>query len=80
MVETNLATAPRHRQDRYGGPTEDNPWLSLEGGMDPEAVGQLAVDGMRRGDFVIMTHAAVREIADQRAQDLLDAFDALDSH
>ncbi|HEY3671872.1 MAG TPA: SDR family NAD(P)-dependent oxidoreductase [Acidimicrobiia bacterium] len=80
MVETNLATSPRHRPDRFGGPAEDNPWLSLEGGMDPEAVGQLALDGIRRGDFVIMTHAPVREIADQRSQDLLDAFDALDSH
>jgi NAD(P)-dependent dehydrogenase (short-subunit alcohol dehydrogenase family) len=77
MVETNLATAPRHRQDRFGGPAENNPWLSLDGGMDPEAVGQLAVDGMRRGDFVIMTHGSVREIADQRARDVVDAFDAL---
>ena len=75
MVETDLATAPRHRHDRFGGPAEDNPWLSLAGGMDPEAVGELAVDGVRRGDFVIMTHASVREIADQRAQDVTDAFD-----
>ena len=67
---------PRRRQDRFGGPSEDNPWLSLEGGMDPEAVGELAVDGMRRGDFVIMTHESVRDIADQRARDVVDAFDA----
>ena len=77
MVETNLATAGRHRQARFGGPSDDNPWLSLEGGMDPEAVGELAVEGVRRGDFVIMTHASVREIADQRARDVVDAFDAL---
>ena len=77
MVETRLATAGQHRQERFGGPSEDNPWLSLEGGMDPEAVGALAVEGVRRGDFVIMTHASVREIADQRARDVLDAFDAL---
>jgi NAD(P)-dependent dehydrogenase (short-subunit alcohol dehydrogenase family) len=80
MVETNLATAPRHRQDRFGGPSEDNPWLHLEGGMDPEAVGRLAVDGVRRGDFVIMTHAPVRDIADQRTQDVVAAFDVLDTH
>lgn len=79
MVETGLATAGQHRQERFGGPSEDNPWLSLEGGMDPEAVGALAVEGVRRGDFVIMTHASVREIADQRAQDVLDAFDAFDA-
>ena len=67
MVETDLATAGRHRPERFGGPTSTNPWLSLEGGMDPEAVGELAVDGMRRGDFMIMTHPPVRDIADQRA-------------
>jgi NAD(P)-dependent dehydrogenase (short-subunit alcohol dehydrogenase family) len=80
MVETGLATAGEHRHERFGGPTPTNPWLSLEGGMDPEVAGDLAVAGVRRGDFVIMTHASVREIADQRAQDILDAFDALDSH
>jgi hypothetical protein len=36
-----------------------------------------AVAGMRRGDFVIMTHGSVREIADQRARDVVVAFDAL---
>jgi NAD(P)-dependent dehydrogenase (short-subunit alcohol dehydrogenase family) len=79
MVETDLATAGRHRPERFGGPTPTNPWLSLEGGMDPEAVGELAVDGMRRGDFVIMTHPPVRDIADQRANDILAAFEALDA-
>jgi len=37
----------------------------------------LAIEGMRRGDFVIMTHPPVRKIADARAQDIIDAFDAL---
>jgi NAD(P)-dependent dehydrogenase (short-subunit alcohol dehydrogenase family) len=77
MVETALATSARHRPDRFGGPADDNPWLSLEGGMDPEAVGELAVAGVRRGDFVIMTHAPVRDIADQRTQDVLAGFDGL---
>jgi len=77
MVDTSLATSPRHRPDRFGGPADDNPWLSLDGGMDPEDVGQLAVDGMRRGDFVIMTHPPVREIADARHRDVVDAFDHL---
>jgi len=79
MVDTGLATAGHHRPERFGGPTPTNPWLSLDGGMDPDAVGQLAVEGMRRGDFVIMTHPSVRAIAEQRARDVLDAFDALDS-
>ena len=35
MVDTGLATAPRHRHDRFGGPGGDTPWLNLEGGMDP---------------------------------------------
>jgi NAD(P)-dependent dehydrogenase (short-subunit alcohol dehydrogenase family) len=47
--------------------------------MDPEAVGQLAVDGVRRGDFVIMTHVPGRELVEQRSQDIRAAFDALDA-
>ena len=77
MVDTDLATGGRHRPERFGGPAPTNPWLSLDGGMAPEDVGTLAVEGMRRGDFVIMTHPPVREIADRRAQDIADAFDAL---
>jgi NAD(P)-dependent dehydrogenase (short-subunit alcohol dehydrogenase family) len=79
MVDTGLATSPRHRPERFGGPGDDNRWLSLDGGMDPETVGTLAVEGMRRGDFVIMTHAPVREVADARHRDVVAAFDAMSS-
>jgi NAD(P)-dependent dehydrogenase (short-subunit alcohol dehydrogenase family) len=78
MVDTDLATAGRHRPERFGGPTPTNPWLSLDGGTDPELIGELAVEGVRRDDFVIMTHAPVREVADRRARDIDDAFAALD--
>ena len=64
MVETGLATAPATGRTASAVRSSDNPWLDLEGGMDPEAVGELAVAGVRRGDFVIMTHPSVRGIAD----------------
>jgi NAD(P)-dependent dehydrogenase (short-subunit alcohol dehydrogenase family) len=79
MVATDLATGGRHRPEHFGGPAPTNPWLDLDAGMAPEDVGTLAVDGMRRGDFLIMTHAPVREIADARARDVVDAFEALDA-
>jgi NAD(P)-dependent dehydrogenase (short-subunit alcohol dehydrogenase family) len=79
MVDTDLAASPGRRHDRFGGPGERNPWLSLEGGMDPVEVGELAVAGMRRGDFLIMTHASVRQLTDARAEDVAAAFDALDA-
>ena len=35
--------------------------------------------GVRRDDFVIMTHSSVRGIADERAKDVSDALDTLDA-
>jgi hypothetical protein len=45
--------------------------------MNLQGAVAVVTGGGRRGDFVIMTHASVREIADQRARDVVDAFDAL---
>jgi hypothetical protein len=43
--------------------------------MDPDEVGRIAVAGIERNDFVILTHPEVRAIAEERAKTVLDAFD-----
>jgi hypothetical protein len=45
-------------------------------GLDPADIGRAAVEGIRRGDFYIVTHPPVREIAAERAAEIMAAFDA----
>jgi hypothetical protein len=45
-------------------------------GLDPADVGRAAVEGIRRGDFYIVTHPPAREIVAERAAEILAAFDA----
>jgi hypothetical protein len=45
-------------------------------GLDPADIGRAAVEGIRRGDFYIVTHPPVREIVAERAAEILAAFDA----
>jgi NAD(P)-dependent dehydrogenase (short-subunit alcohol dehydrogenase family) len=45
-------------------------------GQDPADIGRAAVEGIRRGDFYIVTHPPVREIVAERAAEILAAFDA----
>jgi short-subunit dehydrogenase len=74
MVRTNLSNAGTHRPARFGGPTAAAP--PLEMGMDPDEVGRRAVEGIRRGDFYIVTHPPVRQLVEERAAEALAAFDA----
>jgi NAD(P)-dependent dehydrogenase (short-subunit alcohol dehydrogenase family) len=39
-------------------------------------IGRAAVEGIRRGDFYVVTHPPVREIVAERAAEILAAFDA----
>jgi hypothetical protein len=47
----------------------------METGMDPDEVGRIAVAGIERNDFVILTHPEVRAIAEERARAVAAAFD-----
>jgi NAD(P)-dependent dehydrogenase (short-subunit alcohol dehydrogenase family) len=74
MVQTNLSNSGTHRPARFGGPTAAAPPLAM--GMDPDDVGRRAVEGIRRGDFYIVTHPPVRQLVEERAAEALAAFDA----
>lgn len=74
MVRTDLSGSLRHRQERFGGPSEVG--VPTDRGMEPEEVGQRAVEGIRRGDFMIVTHPPVRELVEERTAEILAAFDA----
>jgi len=74
MVKTNLQGSVARRHERYGGAKEVTPREGM--GLDPEEVGHRAVEGIERGDFYIVTHPPVRDIAQERSNEILDAFDA----
>ncbi|ROO87949.1 NADP-dependent 3-hydroxy acid dehydrogenase YdfG [Actinocorallia herbida] len=54
------------------GSAEPNPVLAA--GMDADAVGRRAVEGILRGDFYILTHPPVVELARERWEELSTAF------
>jgi NAD(P)-dependent dehydrogenase (short-subunit alcohol dehydrogenase family) len=74
MVATNLGGSARHRPERFGGPEPKARPASM--GLDPADIGRAAVEGIRRGDFYIVTHPPVREIVAERAAEIMAAFDA----
>jgi len=81
FVNTSIWNCARNRHDRFGGAAELPPEtgkLWEERGMDPLEVGRITVEGIRRGDFWILTHPEVREIAENRHRELMAAFDALE--
>jgi NAD(P)-dependent dehydrogenase (short-subunit alcohol dehydrogenase family) len=80
FVDTAIWNCARNRPREFGGPVVlpdevGRPWR--ERGMDPMRVGRLTVEGVRRGDFYILTHPEVRELVEARYRELLDAFDRL---
>ena len=77
MVKTDLSNSATRRQDRFGGPgVRRPPTAELEHGLDPDDIGRRAIEGVRRGDFYIVTHGPVRELVEERATELFAAFDA----
>ena len=77
VVRTEIWNAGRTRADRFGGPVQSPEAFRqfMETGMDPDEVGRIAVAGIERNDFVILTHPEVRAIADERARIVAAAFD-----
>jgi NAD(P)-dependent dehydrogenase (short-subunit alcohol dehydrogenase family) len=80
QVRTDVWNAARNRQDRFGGPLHAPAHLAsvLDSGMDPDEVGRIALDGILRKDFYILTHPEVRTVAEERCHEVTAAFDALD--
>ena len=77
VVRTDIWNAGRSRQPRFGGPQQSPPEFAtfMESGMDPDEVGRIAVAGIARGDFFIMSHPEVRAVAEARCRDVLAAFE-----
>ncbi len=77
-VRTEIWNAGRNRGERFGGPVQAPERFRelLAAGMDPDEVGRVALAGIRRGDFIIVTHPEVRTLAEERCRTVLGAFDA----
>ena len=78
IVRTEIWDAARNRPEALGGPEEGRPEAQamMDEGMDASAIGRQAVSGVERGDFYIVTHSHVRKYVEERATELLSAFDA----
>jgi NAD(P)-dependent dehydrogenase (short-subunit alcohol dehydrogenase family) len=86
LVNTNLNEAGEKRPDRFGGPITRDETIKQTGkqvmqmGMDPNEVGRLAVEGMKRGDFYIVTHPHNRYYIAERYEEILSAYDKYAPH
>jgi NAD(P)-dependent dehydrogenase (short-subunit alcohol dehydrogenase family) len=78
IVPSNLQSALRNRPDRFGGAIEVERRASTPSGIGllPDEIGERVVRGIRQSDFYIVTHPPVREIVEERADEILAAFDA----
>jgi NAD(P)-dependent dehydrogenase (short-subunit alcohol dehydrogenase family) len=78
VVRTEIWNAGRTRGERFGGPVQSPEQFRefMAVGMDPDEVGRIAVAGIERNDFLILTHPEVRLIAEERSRTVLGAFDA----
>ncbi len=78
IVKTEIWNAARNRPETLGGPVEGQPEAQamMKEGMDANDIGRQAVAGVERGDFYIVTHSHVRKYVEERAAELLGAFDA----
>ena len=77
VVRTEIWNAGRTRGERFGGPVHAPEVFRqfMESGMDPDDVGRIAVAGVERNDFLILTHPEVRAVAEERSRIVLGAFD-----
>jgi NAD(P)-dependent dehydrogenase (short-subunit alcohol dehydrogenase family) len=79
LVATDLSRSAERRHDRFGGPgvVDDDARALLSHGMAPEVVAAAALDGVAGEQFLIATHAHAVRYAQQRSDDIDDAFTAL---
>jgi len=75
-VPSRLTEAVRNRPDRFGGAMPAASANLPDGlGMPADEVGRRVVAGVAAGDFHIMTHGPVREMVDERYEEMRAAFE-----
>jgi NAD(P)-dependent dehydrogenase (short-subunit alcohol dehydrogenase family) len=83
LVRTRIYDSARSRPaDRFGEglripPDQGEPFMEL--GLDADIAGQIAVDGIKAGDFFIITHPHIREFADTRHEQVSAGCDKADA-
>jgi NAD(P)-dependent dehydrogenase (short-subunit alcohol dehydrogenase family) len=86
LVNTNLSKAGEGRPDRFGGPVIQDEATKARGrqamqlGMDPDEIGRLTIEGVKRGDFYIVTHPHNRDYIAERYSEILNAYDTYAPH
>lgn len=84
-VDTRIWDARRSRPDRFGGsqamPADyaKRAKAIVAVGRRPEEVATLVLDGIARGDFMIITDARIRQLAMKRNREVEAALDLLDT-
>lgn len=77
IVASQLGASARNRPERYGGPIPSTARRTTPSGvgLQPDEVGRRVVEGVRKGEFYIVTHPPVREIVEERCREILGAFE-----
>jgi len=81
-VNTTIWNAMRNRPERFGGGRslpEDVGEEWRERGVDPGVVADTVVRGVENEDFYMLSHPEVRELVEERYEELLEAFDAAET-
>jgi len=85
MVDTNLYNSRAHRQDDYGGasalPPEqfEKAKAFMAQGQDPGLTASLCLEGIERGEFLIIADPSIRRFAEVRAGEVAQALDIVDT-
>ena len=78
-VQSRIFSSARNRAARFGGPdardTDSNPAAERK---DPAEVARRVIEGVRRGQFYIVTHTETRELVERRFGEILEACARLD--
>ena len=80
LTASRLWNAASRRPEVFGGSSEGDPGAGAfmeQMGMSAETVAQRAFDGVAAGHFLIPTHYNARAYAQQRADDMAEAYDRL---
>ncbi len=85
VVDTQLFDARRTRQDRYGGHAAIPPEFveraskAVAQGQKPDMTAALCLDGVSRGDFMIITDPKIRSFVTKRHREIEAALDRVDT-
>jgi NAD(P)-dependent dehydrogenase (short-subunit alcohol dehydrogenase family) len=72
VVKTGIWDAGRNRPEKFGGKASGDPMnkAAVDYGMDPLAVGERVIEGLKNEDFYIFTHPHVLDAAHARYQEM----------